>query len=350
MSKEQKTIIGDKVAIPDVAESDNSDGMDVDFEEPSPDTSKKSNVIDKKELVTSSSTSPDDDASSVIYIGHLPSEFQEHELLDFLSQFGEIDHVKLSRSNRTGRPRGYAFVKFADKDVASIVADTMSGYFLGGTSIKRLVCHILPKDKVHADLFKGLTEAGKKYFQFNNENNAKGTPNNKLEYRHKKNRMEVNKTKSSDKMKKITQRLLKREEEKRKKLSKLGIEYDFPGYAASVATPDIKATDVNVGKTKKRRKISLDAGETVQDDEKKLDSKRKGSVKVADKSKGTEAQILIKAKEASAPIESDKITKRRRKDSISSLDKVFQDEDKSTTKSPGSKKKKKKVKRKAKKL
>ena len=54
-----------------VAESDNSDGMDVDFEEPSPDTSKKSNVIDKKELVTSSSTSPDDDASSVIYIGHV---------------------------------------------------------------------------------------------------------------------------------------------------------------------------------------------------------------------------------------------------------------------------------------
>jgi len=162
--------------------------------------------------------------------------------------------------------------------------------------------------------------------------------------------MEVNKTKSSDKMKKITQRLLKREAEKRKKLSKLGIEYDFPGYAASVATPDIKSTDVNVGKTKKRRKISLDAGETVQDDEKKLDSKRKGSVKVADKSKGTEAQILIKAKEASAPIESDKITKRRRKDSISSLDKVFQDDDKSTTKSPGSKKKKKKVKRKAKKL
>merc|ERR1712161_18956 len=101
----------------------------------------------------------------------------------------------------------------------------MSGYFLGGTSIKRLVCHILPKDKVHADLFKGLTEAGKKYFQFNNESNAKGTPNNKLEYRHKKNRMEVNKTKSSDKMKKKrregkkTKNLKKKKKKKKKKKS-----------------------------------------------------------------------------------------------------------------------------------
>ena len=35
----------------------------------------------------------------------------------FFSQFGEVTNVRLSRSKRTGRSKGYAFVEFAEHDV-----------------------------------------------------------------------------------------------------------------------------------------------------------------------------------------------------------------------------------------
>ena len=92
------------------------------------------------------------EASNVIYLGHLPETFEEAELRGFLGQFGQVTRVKLSRARKTANSRGYGFVEFDDAEVAAIVADTMSGYLMGE---KRVVCHILPKEKVHADLFKG---------------------------------------------------------------------------------------------------------------------------------------------------------------------------------------------------
>jgi hypothetical protein len=40
-------------------------------------------------------------------------------------------------------------VEFVDPEVATIVAETMSGYLL---LEKRLVCHVLPKEKVDNEL------------------------------------------------------------------------------------------------------------------------------------------------------------------------------------------------------
>ena len=77
--------------------------------------------------------------SRVIYIGHLPRSFEEPELLGFLSQFGVVTKIKLSRSRKTANPRGFCFCEFANSEVASIVAETMNGYFLQD---KRLVCHV----------------------------------------------------------------------------------------------------------------------------------------------------------------------------------------------------------------
>lgn len=152
---------------------------------------------------------------------------------------------RVSRSTKTGRSRGYAFVDFADEEVARVVSETMSGYFL---LEKRLICHVLPKDKVHEHMF----------------TKPKRIPTKSD--KQKKARSEVNqKVRSVDAMAGITKKLIKREEMKRKKLSDLGIDYDFPGYAASAQAVD-GGEDDNKSKNssstkKKKRKLSEDSRE-----------------------------------------------------------------------------------------
>lgn len=175
-------------------------------------------------------------ASSVIYIGHLPPGFEEGEIRGFLLQFGEVKKLRLSRSKKSGAPRGYCFVQFNDPEVAAIVADTMSGYFL---MEKRLVCHVLPRDKCHPKLFAGHDKRFVKV-------DWQGL-----------HREQVNKPRTAEGMKKITARLVKREAGKRKKLKELGIDYDFPGYQdGAEAAKEVKSTTANGNKQNKRKRTS----------------------------------------------------------------------------------------------
>ena len=112
------------------------------------------------------------------------------------------------------RSKGYAFIEFEDSDVAKIVADTMNGYILFD---HRLVCHILPAEKIHAKLFVG---AGKAFRPIPWRLIAKN--------RH-------NAVKSQEQQQKLVSKLLKKEQEKRKRLEAKGIDYEFAGYTARVA-------------------------------------------------------------------------------------------------------------------
>ena len=180
----------------------------------------------------------------VLYIGHLGNDFQEAELAKFLSQFGKLLRLRLSRSKRTGNPRGYAFCQFASSEVADIVADTLQGYILFGT--RRLVCHKVPPTKVHDRLF----------FKF------VFTPP-----------PPPKQTKARDTLTAVTQKLVQRERRKRKALQDMGIDYDFPGYEAALKeskgyTPEKPAVDDDNNKEhsrKKARKVS-NADDSTNDD------------------------------------------------------------------------------------
>ena len=214
---------------PENSESDNDEPQTISAKRPGKKGSRGGKKGNKK---SKSNTEHEDEAnqpSSVIYLGHLPVGFEEREITVFLNQFGNVNRCRVSRSTKTGRSRGYAFVEFADAEVANIVANTMSGYFL---LEKRLVCHVLPKDKVYDLMF----------------TKPKNVPS-KLD-KQKKARNEVNKRRTAEKMKGITAKLIQREEMKRKKLASLGIDYDFPGYAASAEN----ATESG----KKKRKVSVE--------------------------------------------------------------------------------------------
>jgi len=155
----------------------------------------------------------DDSASRAVYLGRIPHGFFEDQMRSFFSQFGVVTKLRLSRNKKTAKSKHYAFIEFEDPEVAKIVVDSMHGYHLFGHS---LVCKLIPKDKIHPELFKGANRVFKKI------------PWRKIA------RAQHNKPKEPAQMEKLAKRLLLKEEKKRKQLQELGISYDFPGYAAEV--------------------------------------------------------------------------------------------------------------------
>ncbi|VDM57701.1 unnamed protein product, partial [Angiostrongylus costaricensis] len=61
------------------------------------------------------------------------------QLWEYFTQFGKVVRVRVSRSLKTGNFKGWAYVGFADKEVAEIAAETMNGYLMFE---KRLSCRV----------------------------------------------------------------------------------------------------------------------------------------------------------------------------------------------------------------
>lgn len=51
--------------------------------------------------------------SAVLYLGHVPHNFYEPAMRSYFSQFGEVQRLRLARSKKTARSKGYAFIEFA---------------------------------------------------------------------------------------------------------------------------------------------------------------------------------------------------------------------------------------------
>jgi nucleolar protein 15 len=222
---------------------------------------KKAPINTKKSKLLNRQAAPEavkeSDASRVIYLGHIPKGFEEAELSAFLGQFGKVTQLKLSRSKKTANTRGYAFIEFVSQQVAAVVAETMSGYLIDS---KRMVCHVLPKDKVRDDMFSGK-------------------PFKKIDWaaRHK---AKVNAPKSSSKMKIITKRLLGRERQKRNKLLEMGIAYDFPGYEESNKAFPSKSDPPKEVTEKVQNKMEIDGLPKSDGEQKSQKKKRKAEEEV----------------------------------------------------------------------
>ncbi|KAK1744954.1 MKI67 FHA domain-interacting nucleolar phosphoprotein [Skeletonema marinoi] len=256
----QRSLEAKLASIEDPVYSDGEDAQNEDSETEliSAKINKKSTKRNKRKK-DNDKNDTSDEPSSVIYLGHLPVGFEEREITVFLNQFGNVMRCRVSRSKKTGRSRGYAFVEFVDHDVAKVVAETMSGYFL---LEKRLVCHILPQDQVHELMFAKAKRIATKADI------------------HKKARLEVNKQRSTDALKGITAKLVKREEMKRKKLASLGIDYDFPGYAAGAG--EKPADDAEPSSKRRKTTSSDDNEEEVASDKKAPKSSKKKKKKSND--------------------------------------------------------------------
>lgn len=97
---------------------------------------------------------------AVVYLGHIPHGFYEQEMRGYFNQFGEVKRLRLSRSLKSGRSRGFAFIEFADENVAEVAAKAMDGYLMHGV---RMVSSVVPKEKQHRRLFLSKVRPGRKF-------------------------------------------------------------------------------------------------------------------------------------------------------------------------------------------
>jgi len=185
----------------------------------------------------------------VVYVGHVPDGFAEPQMRKFFGQFGKVTRLRISRSKKNARSKGYAFVEFEEESVAEIVANTMHKYLLFG---KTLQCHLMDKAKQHPMLFKGFK---KKYLDFS-------------KLRRKKFRMTHNdrpkKEVDGKQLPCQTTRQAKRKERSAQKLkgvlANLGVEYDVDGAVDGVeeavsATAIGKAAAEEPAQKKRKRKL-----------------------------------------------------------------------------------------------
>jgi len=70
----------------------------------------------------------------------LPKGFNENELKSFFTQFGEVSKLRVARSQKSARPKGYAFLQFADAAVAVVAAKAMNNYMMFG---RQLDVHVM---------------------------------------------------------------------------------------------------------------------------------------------------------------------------------------------------------------
>jgi nucleolar protein 15 len=167
-----------------------------------------------KDIAAKPAVKEDPGESSVIFLGRIPFGFFEDQMQAYFKQFGEVKRLRLSRNKKTGKSKHFAFIEFEHPEVAEIVASTHNNMLICDRAIK---CAVVPKSKQHSKLWRGADE--------------KFTPHN-FKYAAK---VAVSRKRGAVQEKAREKKLVKKEQQKRKKLEGLGIDYDFTGYENQVA-------------------------------------------------------------------------------------------------------------------
>ncbi|KAJ6513398.1 hypothetical protein C8R45DRAFT_891557 [Mycena sanguinolenta] len=142
----------------------------------------------------------------VLFLGRIPHGFYEEQLKAYFTQFGNVTRLRVSRNKKTGQSKHYGFIEFDSSSVAQIVADTMDNYLLMGHILR---CKVIPKDQVHPELWVGA--------------NRRWRPVPTVRVA----QAEHNKLRTKDEQMRANHRLLKRQQERQRKLEKAGIKYDL---------------------------------------------------------------------------------------------------------------------------
>ncbi|MCC6710741.1 MAG: RNA-binding protein [Candidatus Pacebacteria bacterium] len=72
---------------------------------------------------------------SKLYVGNLVYGITEEELKDMFSQYGEVEECKLITDFRTGRSKGFAFVKFTSEEDATKAMEQLNDQDLQGRKL-----------------------------------------------------------------------------------------------------------------------------------------------------------------------------------------------------------------------
>ncbi|EFR01441.1 U2 snRNP component IST3 [Nannizzia gypsea CBS 118893] len=65
--------------------------------------------------------------TAYVYIGGLPFDISEGDILTIFSQYGNPVHLNLVRDKETGKSRGFAFLKYEDQRSTDLAVDNLGG-------------------------------------------------------------------------------------------------------------------------------------------------------------------------------------------------------------------------------
>ncbi|KAI8883101.1 hypothetical protein K501DRAFT_185209, partial [Backusella circina FSU 941] len=80
-----------------------------------------------------------------IYVGNLDYELTEGDVVCIFSQYGEIIHIELVRDQKTGKPKGFAFIQYEDQRSTILAVDNLNGATVLGRTVR--VDHTFPPKK-----------------------------------------------------------------------------------------------------------------------------------------------------------------------------------------------------------
>ncbi|KAG7560616.1 RNA-binding domain superfamily [Arabidopsis thaliana x Arabidopsis arenosa] len=105
---------------------------------------------------------------SEVYLGGIPTDATEGDLKGFCQSIGEVTEVRIMREKESGDGKGYAFVTFRNKDLASKAIDTLNSTEFRGKRIKcsttqakhRLFLGNVPRNWTESDIKKAANRIG----------------------------------------------------------------------------------------------------------------------------------------------------------------------------------------------
>ncbi|KAL8840913.1 MAG: hypothetical protein Q9170_001106 [Blastenia crenularia] len=81
-----------------------------------------------------------------VFIGNIPYQLSEESVVDIASNAGQVVSFRLVSDPETGRPRGYGFCEYTDKDAAASAIRNLDGYQVMGRELRVAYSHQGPKD------------------------------------------------------------------------------------------------------------------------------------------------------------------------------------------------------------
>ncbi|KAL8913648.1 MAG: hypothetical protein Q9171_001613 [Xanthocarpia ochracea] len=81
-----------------------------------------------------------------VFIGNIPYQLSDEAVIDIASTCGQVVSFRLVSDPETGRPRGYGFCEYTDKDAAASAIRNLDGYQVMGRELRVAYSHQGPKD------------------------------------------------------------------------------------------------------------------------------------------------------------------------------------------------------------
>ncbi|KAH7112843.1 RNA-binding motif protein [Dendryphion nanum] len=84
--------------------------------------------------------------TAFVYIGGLPFELSEGDIITIFSQYGEPVWIKLARDKETGKSRGFCWIKYEDQRSTDLAVDNLGGATIMGRLLRVDHTRYKPRD------------------------------------------------------------------------------------------------------------------------------------------------------------------------------------------------------------